>query len=464
VRARFPTTTSFEVVSIWIDYLFVYVLDQEHVCYPVTMSEGIDELELAIDSLLAVDPSELTDSELHELVIRLQHQRHRLAAAAGAVISSWDQRMVWADNGAGSAAVRLANDTAASPSSAGVEVKRARRLRTMPLVAAALASGDISPDHADLLARADQPWRHADFADHEATLVEQCKALRFRDARKMVDYWCLRADASAAEDHAERQRNAAHLNVSSTLDGTVVVNGTLDPIGGAIVNDEIDRIERELYLADKRDGVTRTASQRRGAALVEMATRSAIAPADGQRPRPRFTVLVGDETMSHLCELANGTVVTPGSIFEYAGDADLETVLFDGPSTVISVSHRRTFTGQLRRAVQVRDRHCQHESGCDVPADQCDIDHIVPHAADGPTSQFNGKAECHPHNRNPDRHDHGGIPRPARPIDRLDEIRCRLRWQMLREDADTDDDRPDDSSASTGAVSQPRSPGAPRSP
>ena len=105
--------------------------------------------------------------------------------------------------------------------------------------------------------------------------------------------------------------------------------------------------------------------------------------------------------MSQLCELSNGTVVTPGSVFQYAGDADLETVLFDGPSTVISVSHRRTFTGRLRRAVQVRDRHCQHKSGCDVPADQCDIDHIVPHAANGPTSQFNGKAECHPHNREP---------------------------------------------------------------
>ena len=451
-----------------IEILFVFLAVYELACYHRLMSKGLDELKAAIDLLADVDPNELTDAEVHELVVTVQRQRHRLAAVAAEAISSWDQRMVWADNGAGSAAVRLANDTSASPSSTGVEVKRARRLRTMPLVAAALASGDISPDHADLLARANQPWRNADFGDHEETLVEQCKILRYRDARKMVDYWCLRADAEAAEERAQRQREAAHLNVSPTLDGTVVISGTLDPIGGAIVNDEIDRIERELYLADKRSGITRTASQRRGAALVEMATRSGTAPADGQRPKPRFTVLVGDETMSQLCELANGTVVTPGSIFEYAGDADLETVLFDGPSTVISVSHRRTFTGQLRRAVQVRDRHCQHESGCDVPADRCDIDHIVPHAADGPTSQFNGKAECHPHNRNPDRHDHGGIPRPTRSIDRLDEIRCRLRWQMLREDPDgeanADADKPADSSASTAAVAQRTSPGRPLTP
>jgi hypothetical protein len=403
------------------------------------MSKGADELNVAIDSLLAVDTSALTDDELHEHVTTIQRQRHRLAAAAAQAISVWDQRMVWADNGAGSAAVRLANDTSMSPSTAGAEVKRARRLRSMPHAADALAAGTISADHVDLLAKANQPWRNACFADHEATLVEHCTTLRFRDARKVIDYWCNRADADAAEDQAERQRNAAHLDVSSTLDGTVAINGLLDPIGGAIVNNELTRLERELYLADKHNDIVRTSSHRRAAALVEMATRSATAPADGRRPKPLFTALVGDHTMEQLCELSNGTVVTPGSLFRYAGDADLEVVLFDGPTTVISVSHRRTFTGRLRRAVEVRDRHCQHESGCDVPVEQCDIDHIEPHANGGPTSQFNGRVECHPHNRNPDRHDHGGIPRPTRPIDKLDEIRCRLRWQFLREQLDDPD-------------------------
>lgn len=418
------------------------------------MSKGIDDLKEAIDSLLAIELSELTDDELHELVTTLQRQRHRLAAVAARAISAWDRRLVWADNGARSAAARLANDTSASASSTGTEVRRARQLRSMPATAGALAGGDLSPDHVDLLARANRPWRNASFADHEDTLVEQCKVLRFHDARKMVDYWCVRADADAAEDQAERQRNAAHLDVSSTLDGTVVINGLLDPIGGSIVSTELARLERELYLADQRDGVTRTASQRRAAALVEMATRSATAPADGRRPRPLFTVLVGDGTASQLCELANGTVTTAGQLVRWAGEADLETVLFDGPSTVISVSHRRRFTGALRRAVEVRDRRCQHTSGCDVSADQCDVDHIVPHAANGPTSQFNGKLECWPHNRDSDRHDHGGTPRPSRPIDRLDEIRCRLRWRLLRDDAD-DDSSPDPDRRPAAEITRP---------
>ena len=353
--------------------------------------------------------------------------------------------MVWADNGAGSAAVRLANDTSASSSSTGVEVK--------PPVACARCHSSLRRSPPATSRRTTptslhEPTNRGATPTSPTTRKHWSNSAGFSDS-EMPERWSTTGAASRRRC-CRRPRRAPARGRSSERVAHPRRHGRDQrhprPDRGAIVNDEIDRIERELYLADKRNGVTRTASQRRSAALVEMATRSGTAPADGQRPKPRFTALVGDETMSQLCELANGTVVTPGSIFEYAGDADLETVLFDGPSTVISVSHRRTFTGQLRRAVQVRDRHCQHESGCDVPADQCDIDHIVPHADDGPTSQFNGKAECHPHNRNPERHDHGGVPRPTRPVDRLDEIRCRLRWQMLRADPDGEaDDRADPS-------------------
>jgi len=118
-----------------------------------------------------------------------------------------------------------------------------------------------------------------------------------------------------------------------------------------------------------------------------------------------------------------------------------ETILFDGPSTIISVSTRRCFTGALRRAVEVRDRHCQHPSGCDVPAADCDVDHIVTHRDGGPKSQFNGRLECRPHNRHADRHDHNATPTPTRPVDRLDQIRARLRLSHLHDHPhDHDDD------------------------
>jgi 5-methylcytosine-specific restriction endonuclease McrA len=79
-------------------------------------------------------------------------------------------------------------------------------------------------------------------------------------------------------------------------------------------------------------------------------------------------------------------------------EADIERIVFDSPSEVIDVGVReRFFTGALRRAIQVRDRYCQFP-GCDVPGDQCEVDHIIPYSQGGETRQSNGRLYCKPHN------------------------------------------------------------------
>ncbi len=90
----------------------------------------------------------------------------------------------------------------------------------------------------------------------------------------------------------------------------------------------------------------------------------------------------------------------PASSFRHLADADIERIVFEGPSRVIDVGvRRRFFTGALRRAIEVRDRHCTHPSGCDVPAEQCEIDHIEPYSRGGLTTQANGRCRCSVHNR-----------------------------------------------------------------
>ena len=130
-----------------------------------------------------------------------------------------------------------------------------------------------------------------------------------------------------------------------------------------------------------------------------MATRSRSAHPGGLRPRPLITILTGDASFARICELADGTVLSPGQLVPLLSEADIERVVFDGPDRVLSVSRRRTFTGALRRAIEVRDRHCQHPSGCDEPADRCDVDHIQPYTDGGPTTLDNGRLSCWPHNR-----------------------------------------------------------------
>jgi hypothetical protein len=88
----------------------------------------------------------------------------------------------------------------------------------------------------------------------------------------MVDYWRQCADAEATEDEAARLHAARYASVAKTIDGVVDVRALLDPGGGAAFKAELDRLERQLYLADKKSRTVRTISQRRADALVEMAT------------------------------------------------------------------------------------------------------------------------------------------------------------------------------------------------
>jgi len=399
--------------------------------------EAAVALTRSVDSLTTVDLDLLDDHELHEAVIALAQQRDRLAAAHARLLARWDGRQVWQNDGSRSAVARLARDTRCFAGTARNELRRARRLSELPSTAAAGLDNTISLDQVDLITRADQPWRHAHLLADEAQLVQWCSELSASASARLVTYWANRIDSEVAHD-SDPGDHANRVHVSDTLDGTVVLNGVLDPLGGAAFANELRHLAEQVRRADLQAGVSRSPAQRRAAALVEMAIRSASAPADGRRPRPLFTVQLGDDSFERLCETGAGAVIAPGALVPWLGTADLETVLFDGPSTVLSVSSRRSFTGALRRAIEVRDRHCQHPSGCEVPADQCDVDHVVPFAQGGSTDQFNGRLQCPTHNRRSDLHDHGARPLPVRTVARIDALRTRIRWR-IRHGAYSDD-------------------------
>jgi hypothetical protein len=132
---------------------------------------------------------------------------------------------------------------------------------------------------------------------------------------------------------------------------------------------------------------------------VVLPRRASTAPADGRRPRPLITIIAGERSLAHLCELANGTVIGPGHLLPHITSCDVETIIFDGPHHPITKSPQRSFTGALRRAIEVRDRHCQHPAGCDEPIARCDVDHTTPWAHGGPTDVDNGRLACRYHNR-----------------------------------------------------------------
>ncbi len=107
----------------------------------------VTHLRKAVDGLQSIDASMLCDEELSGLLVDLHTQSARLDAARVVLTGAWDARRVWSSDGARSAAAWLAHRTHQPRGALNGEVRLARRLRTMPATAAALADGDISADH-----------------------------------------------------------------------------------------------------------------------------------------------------------------------------------------------------------------------------------------------------------------------------------------------------------------------------
>jgi len=372
----------------------------------------LEALEAALDEVGGTDPALLGDGQSMEV---LQRCLSRLAAITIRATGAFDAGGDWEANGARSAAAWLAVRCSLPPACARRRVRLGRELRHLPVAEGAWLAGEVGEAQVAALAGARTPATEQAMARDEAMLVDQAAKLRHDGFVRVLAYWSQCADPDGTEEDAAEQCQARRFHLSQSFGGTWLGDLVLDPVNGAVVANQLSRIEQELFEADWAHArsergqdacgadLGRTPSQRRADALVEMARLAGSADPGARRPEPLFTVLVGYETFAgRICELANGTVVSPGALVPWLEQAWVERVVFDGASRVIDVgAARRLFAGATRRAVQVRDRECFHPY-CDQPAQACQVDHVEPWGAGGRTVAANGRPACAHHNR--DRH------------------------------------------------------------
>src|SRR5580704_18028471 len=311
----------------------------------------LDAVTEMMDRLAESDPSTWADRASVEV---LQRQLARFDAFVTKATGEFDAWGDWGLDDAGRAVMWLVTKCRMPKAQARRQLHRARHLRRLPECATAWADGDISGAHVDRIASLRRDAIEEALDRDEALLVDQARSLRYDAFVRATAYWEQLADPD-----------------------------------GAVVSDEHDRIRQELFEADwaaaredlGRDPtpgeLSRTPGQRRADALVEMATRSRSTTAEGRRSAPLFSVLVDYPTLhGRICELANGTVVPPGSLLPWLDRAHIERVVFGADRRVEVSATIRLFTGATRRAIELRDRECTHPF-CDVPAASCTVDHIT---------------------------------------------------------------------------------------
>ncbi|MGI8794567.1 MAG: DUF222 domain-containing protein [Acidimicrobiales bacterium] len=376
---------------------------------PGELAARVAAIEIELKELRAVDVGLADPDEIAAHAVVMARVGTCVEAEVAKAAVALDESGVWATGRCGTARSWLTDRTGVSRAAAGRWLRHGKAMRTLGLAGAAWETGEITTDHLSRLVRARNP-RTAELMDRdEAQLVEQAKVLGFVEFDRLIGYWSHLADADGAEQDAETDRAARSAYVTRTFSGMWLGQITLDPVNGAIVALELERLEAELFDADraeakkrlgrdpKPEDLARTPTQRRADALVEMAKRSAAMPADATQARPLFTVLVGEGTFRHLCEIeTTNQPIAPGAVREWLDQALFERIVFDGPNRVIEVSQRRIFPDALRRAIQVRDRACV--DGCRTPATRGQVDHVIPADAGGPTAEHNGEIRCAPAN------------------------------------------------------------------
>jgi len=339
--------------------------------------------------------------EIAELSAHLDAATARLLA----LIREFDARGGW-NTGFRSCAAWLSWRVGLDLGAARERVRVARALGTLPLLAGALARGELSYAKVRALTRVATP-------ETEARLLGVGRAGTAAHVERIVRGW-RRVDRRAeARECARRHANRA-LRVYQDEDGMVVVRGRLEPEVGALLMQALAAARETLYQRARvsdgdagHGGISAempSLAQRQADALALLAETALHHELDPGAPGERYQVVVhvdtavlADPEQPGQSVLEDGARVSAETSRRLACDASRVVMRHDEAGRVVEIGARtRTIPPALRRALQHRDRGCRFP-GCGVRVGQGH--HLRHWAHGGPTTLSNLALLCRRHHR-----------------------------------------------------------------
>jgi hypothetical protein len=363
------------------------------------MDSAVSQLEAVLDRLGAEDIEGFTGGlgddirSLRRCIDRLEVECARRLAR----FSAGHEHL--ADNAASTVAW-LRRECGLSATAAIQRVDVARQLPSLDATWRGFVDGDIPFHNAALVARTARVVGSAAAQELDQIFARAARQLLPEQMRIVTAHARHCVDPGGSLSDANKQHRGRWLHFSQTIDGVFVLDGMLDPEGGATLRTAI-----EALIPPRRDSDL-TAAQRRADALVELAMRSLNS---GELPtthgvRPHVTVTVPEASLQKRAG-------TPGAELAWAGVVPADTgrrLACDATVTRVDVDSRgmpldagratRVVHPALRRALVLRDRGCRFR-GCDRPASWTDAHHITHWADHGPTALANLVLLCRRHHR-----------------------------------------------------------------
>jgi hypothetical protein len=334
---------------------------------------------------------------------------HLDAAAARLLdlIRRFDLEGGW-NNGFRSCAEWLAWRTGLDVGAARQKVRVARALATLPRLAQALATGELSYAKVRALTRVATP-------ENEERLLKVGRAGTAEHVERIVRGWRW-MDRKAERQDAATQHKQRALHVYRSDDGTVIVRGRLAPEIGALLLKALDAGREALYQraralgtgdgSAETSGVADTPSmeQQQADALALLAETALHHGVDPGAPGERYQVVVhvdapvlADADHPGQSVLDDGVRVSAETSQRLACDAGRVVMRHGADGNLLDVGARtRTIPPALRRALLHRDQHCRFP-GCHGRFGQGH--HIRHWAQGGPTTLSNLALLCRVHHR-----------------------------------------------------------------
>jgi hypothetical protein len=314
-----------------------------------------------------VSDLEIPGAEESIKLIRLRYFMDRLEVEFAEMAALFKQSKYWDYEGFNTAADWMRFNCHMTSTAAADRINVGEHLADMKESRAAMDEGEIGFAHVTVMARtADAVGKAFD----ETQLLPLAK----ENSPGKFHYKCLHyrhsIDAKAYADKQAEESEGRRLRLSTAEDGSLLISGALDPIGGAVVRSALEPLARPSGEHDYRH-----IEQRYADALVELASH-------GGNQKVQLQVTTSLETLKGLAgapaaEMEFSLPISSKTVERFACDCSVTRVLLNQKSVVIDVGRaERTIKGPKRRALNARDGHCRW-LGCERPASRCDGHHFV---------------------------------------------------------------------------------------
>jgi hypothetical protein len=328
----------------------------------------------------------LSGAEVGEELKHVIHERDLLDLRAAGLAARFAATNEYDEQGYASPIDWIRFNCHVTSVTAGDLIAVGENLQRMPETTQAMGQGEIGFAHVKAMARTANA---VETRFDEAPLLEKARENSPGKFHHLCQHYRHAANAERYAAEQAEQVQQRRLSLSTWTDGSLLISGILDPVGGAALRTALEPLARKSGAHDHREH-----EQRMADALVELAS--------GGEQRAQIQVTSSLETLlgvagAPAAEMEFSLPISSKTVERLACDSSIARVLLDSDSVVIDVGRsKRVVSEPARRALKARDGSCRWP-GCERPASWSAAHHVVHWIHGGTTDLDNLILLCHRH-------------------------------------------------------------------